>query len=131
MTEEDKYVLRHEWERNNGKIYQRINEVDNKHVNLHNDLRLLVTRLDDSSKIFNDNQKETIRTLEKINTNVTGLNERIRDVEYSSRSVKERLDTMESTADERRKGNAQIWVAVIGSIATIVVGALTFAQVFF
>lgn len=131
MTDEDKYVLRHEWERNNGKIHQRINEVDNKHVNLHNDLRLLVTRLDDSSKIFNDNQKETIRTLEKINTNVTGLNERIRDVEYSSRSVKERLDTMEATADERRKGNAQIWVAVIGSIATIVVGALTFAQVFF
>ena len=131
MTNEDKYVLRHEWERNTGKIHQRINEVDNKHVNLHNDLRLLVTRLDDSSKIFNDNQKETIRTLEKIITNVTGLNERIRDVEYSSRSVKERLDTMESTADERRKGNTQIWVAVIGSIATIVVGALTFAQVFF
>ena len=131
MTNEDKYVLRHEWERNNGKIYQRINEVDNKHVNLHSELRLLVTRLDDSSKIFNDNQKETIRTLEKINTNVTGLNERIRDVEYSSHSVKERLDKMESTADERRKGNAQIWVAVIGSIATIVVGALTFAQVFF
>lgn len=128
---EDKYVLRHEWEKSKGKIHERINEVDNKHVNLHNDLRLLVTRLDDSSRTFSDNQIETNKTLEKINNNVTGLNDRIRDVEYGYETTTQRLGNIESSVDERRKGNVQIWIAVIGSIGVVIAGALTFAQVFF
>ena len=47
MPSEDKYVLRHEWERANRNIDGKINEVDNKHIALHNDLKLLVTRLND------------------------------------------------------------------------------------
>lgn len=31
---EDKYVLKHEWEKAKGKIHERINEVDNKHTDI-------------------------------------------------------------------------------------------------
>lgn len=127
---EDKYVLRHEWERSRGKIHERINDVDNKHVNLHNDLRLLVTRLNDSNNTLIKSQTTTNETLNKINDNLTGFNDRIKDVEYTSTTTVKRLDSIESSVTERQKGNVQIWVAIIGSIGTIIVGALGLAQLF-
>lgn len=127
---EDKYVLRHEWERSRGKIHERINDVDNKHVNLHNDLRLLVTRLNDSNDTLIKSQTTTNETLNKINDNLTGFNDRIKDVEYTSTTTVKRLDSIESSVSERQKGNVQIWVAIIGSIGTIIVGALGLAQLF-
>lgn len=127
---EDKYVLRHEWERSRGKIHERINDVDNKHVNLHNDLRLLVTRLNDSNDTLIKSQTTTNETLNKINDNLTGFNDRIKDVEYTSTNTVKRLDSIESSVTEKQKGNVQIWVAIIGSIGTIIVGALGLAQLF-
>lgn len=127
---EDKYVLRHEWERSRGKIHERINDVDNKHVNLHNDLRLLVTRLNDSNNTLIKSQTTTNEMLNKINDNLTGFNDRIKDVEYTSTTTVKRLDSIESSVTERQKGNVQIWVAIIGSIGTIIVGALGLAQLF-
>ena len=41
---EDKYVLRHEWEKSRGKIHERINEVDNKHTDNFNSLLNKVDR---------------------------------------------------------------------------------------
>lgn len=131
MAEEDKYVLRHEWEKNTGKIHQRINEVDNKHIALHNDLKLLVTRLNDSNDTLIKSQLTTNKTLEKINDNLIGFNDRIKDVEYTSDTTVKRLDTIENFVSERQKGNMQIWVAIIGAIATVFVGALGFAATFF
>lgn len=127
---EDKYVLRHEWERSRGKIHERINDVDNKHVNLHNDLRLLVTRLNDSNDTLIKSQTTTNETLNKINDNLTGFNDRIKDVEYTSTTTIKRLDSIESSVTERQKGNVQIWVAIIGGIASIVAGSFGLAQLF-
>lgn len=127
---EDKYVLRHEWERSRGKIHERINDVDNKHVNLHNDLRLLVTRLNDSNDTLIKSQTTTNETLNKINDNLTGFNDRIKDVEYTSTTTVKRLDSIESSVSERQKGNVQIWVAIIGGIASIVAGSFGLAQLF-
>ena len=131
MADEDKYVLRYEWERGQGKIHQRINDIDNKHMNLHNDLKLLVTRLNDSNDTLIKSQMTTNETLNKINNNLTGFNDRIKDVEYTSDTTVKRLDTIESTVSERKKGNIQIWVAIIGAIAVVIGGAFSFASVFF
>lgn len=131
MADDDKYVLRYEWERGQGKIHERINEVDNKHIGLHNDLKLLVTRLNDSNDALIKSQMTTNETLNKINDNLTGFNDRIKDVEYTSDSTVKRLDTIESTVSERKKGNLQIWVAIITATATVIVGALGFATIFF
>lgn len=131
MTDEDKYVLRYEWEKSKHNVYDRINEVDNKHVNLHNDLRLLVTRLNDSNDTLIESNKTMNETLKKINENLTGFNDRIKDVEYNSTTYFNRLDKIENTVTEREKGNIQIWVAVISAIAVVVGGAFSFATVFF
>ena len=42
--DENKYVLRHEWERSRGKINERINEVDKKHTDNFNGLLNKVDR---------------------------------------------------------------------------------------
>jgi len=131
MADEDKYVLRYEWERGQGKLHQRINDIDNKHMSLHNDLKLLVTRLNDSNDALIKSQMTTNETLNKINDNITGFNDRIKDVEYTSDATVKRLDTIESTVSERKKGNLQILVAIITATATVIVGALGFATVFF
>ncbi|MCP6640350.1 hypothetical protein NL504_27930, partial [Klebsiella pneumoniae] len=59
MMEEDKYVSRYEWEKSKSKLHSRINEVDNKHLALHNDLKLLVTRLNDSNDALIQSQLTT------------------------------------------------------------------------
>ena len=131
MPDEVKYVLRHEWERANRNIDGKINEVDNKHIALHNDLKLLVTRLNDSNDTLIQSQLTTNKTLEKINDNLIGFNNRIKDVEHTSDITIKRLDSIENFVSERQKGNMQIWVAIIGAISTVLVGALGFAATFF
>lgn len=131
MPSEDKYVLRHEWERANRNIDGKINEVDNKHIALHNDLKLLVTRLNDSNDALIQSQLTTNKTLKKINDNLIGFNNRIKDVEHTSDITIKRLDSIENFVSERQKGNMQIWVAIIGAISTVLVGALGFAATFF
>lgn len=131
MPSEDKYVLRHEWERANRNIDGKINEVDNMHIALHNDLKLLVTRLNDSNDALIQSQLTTNKTLEKINDNLIGFNNRIKDVEHTSDITIKRLDSIENFVSERQKGNMQIWVAIIGAISTVLVGALGFAATFF
>ncbi|MBO0387531.1 hypothetical protein JWK66_09305 [Staphylococcus simulans] len=131
MPSEDKYVLRHEWERANRNIDGKINEVDKKHIVLHNDLKLLVTRLNDSNDTLIQSQLTTNKTLEKINDNLIGFNNRIKDVEHTSDITVKRLDSIENFVSERQKGNMQIWVAIIGAISTVLVGALGFAATFF
>ncbi|OFN21607.1 hypothetical protein [Staphylococcus sp. HMSC055C03] len=131
MPSEDKYVLRHEWERANRNIDGKINEVDKKHIVLHNDLKLLVTRLNDSNDALIKSQLTTNKTLEKINDNLIGFNDRIKDIEHTSDTTVKRLDSIENFVSERQKGNMQIWVAIIGAISTVLVGALGFAATFF
>lgn len=131
MTDENRYVLRHELESTKGALNKRINEVDNKHTGLNNDLNILVTRLTESNNLLISTQDKTNSTLEKINNNLTGFNDRIRDVEYITEDTTKRLDVIEKTTMERQKGNIQIWVAIISAIAAVIVGALGFAQIFF
>lgn len=127
---EDKYVLRHEWERSRGKVHERINEVDNKHVNLHNDLKLMVTTNINSTDMLLKSNDKTNNILEKIDDKLDGYNERIINVENGINNTKNRLKSIETTVTERQKGNVQIWVAIIGLIGTITVGALGLAQLF-
>ena len=117
--------------RDSRNIDGKINEVDNKHIALHNDLKLLVTRLNDSNDALIQSQLTTNKTLEKINDNLIGFNNRIKDVEHTSDITIKRLDSIENFVSERQKGNMQIWVAIIGAISTVLVGALGFAATFF
>lgn len=131
MAEEDKFVLRHEWEKSKGKVHERINEIDNKHMNLHNDINLKVTTMGNLLERISDNGDKTNETLNMTNQILTEQKDQMKDVKYKVETTINRVDNIESSISERQKGNIQIMVAVISTIGTIVVGALGLAQFFF
>lgn len=131
MAEENKFVLRHEWEKSKGKVHERINEIDNKHMNLHNDINLKVTTMGNLLERISDNGDKTNETLNMTNQILTEQKDQMKDVKYKVETTINRVDKIESSVSERQKGNVQIMVAVITTIGTIVVGALGLAQLFF
>lgn len=131
MAEENKFVLRHEWEKSKGKVHERINEIDNKHMNLHNDINLKVTTMGNLLERISDNGDKTNETLNMTNQILTEQKDQMKDVKYKVETTINRVDNIESSISERQKGNVQIMVAVITTIGTIVVGALGLAQFFF
>lgn len=131
MAEENKFVLRHEWEKSKGKVHERINEIDNKHMNLHNDINLKVTTMGNVLERISDNGDKTNETLNMTNQILTEQKDQMKDVKYKVETTINRVDNIESSISERQKGNIQIMVAVITTIGTIVVGALGLAQFFF
>lgn len=131
MAEENKFVLRHEWEKSKGKVHERINEIDNKHMNLHNDINLKVTTMGNLLERISDNGDKTNETLNMTNQILTEQKDQMKDVKYKVETTINRVDNIESSVSERQKGNVQIMVAVISTIGTIVVGALGLAQFFF
>lgn len=131
MAEENKFVLRHEWEKSKGKVHERINEIDNKHMNLHNDINLKVTTMGNLLERISDNGDKTNETLNMTNQILTEQKDQMKDVKYKVETTINRVDNIESSISERQKGNIQIMVAVITTIGTIVVGALGLAQFFF
>lgn|SRR5699024_3488211 len=131
MAEENKFVLRHEWEKSKGKVHERINEIDNKHMNLHNDINLKVTTMGNVLERISDNGDKTNETLNMTNQILTEQKDQMKDVKYKVETTINRVDNIESSISERQKGNVQIMVAVITTIGTIVVGALGLAQFFF
>lgn len=131
MAEENKFVLRHECEKSKGKVHERINEIDNKHMNLHNDINLKVTTMGNVLERISDNGDKTNETLNMTNQILTEQKDQMKDVKYKVETTINRVDNIESSISERQKGNVQIMVAVITTIGTIVVGALGLAQLFF
>lgn len=131
MPEENKFVLRHEWIEKNGKIYSHINDIDNKHVNLHNDLKIIVTSLSSNTEALTKASEKTNNILESIDEKMDGYNDRIKNVEFNVETTTKRVDEIEHSVSERKKGNVQLWVAIIGALGTVIVGALGFAQLFF
>lgn len=131
MAEENKFVLRHEWEKSKGKVHERINEIDNKHMNLHNDINLKVITMGNVLERISDNGDKTNETLNMTNQILTEQKDQMKDVKYKVETTINRVDNIESSVSERQKGNVQIMVAVITTIGTIVVGALGLAQFFF
>lgn len=128
MENDDKYVLRTDYLEDRSKIYKEINKVDKRHTDLHNDLRLLVTKLNENNKTLIDSQKVTNTTLEKINDNLSGFKDRISNVEYVSNDTVKRVETIEKNTAEKQKGTLEIWVALIAIVPGILGAAAAFAQ---
>lgn len=128
MENESKFVLRTDYLEDRSKIYKEINKVDKRHTELHTDLRLLVTKLNENNKTLIDSQKVTNTTLEKINDNLSGFKDRISNVENVSNDTVKRVETIEKNTAEKQKGTLEIWVALIAIIPGILGAAAAFAQ---
>ncbi len=131
MPDENRYVLKTDHIADISKLTVRIKDVDSKHMELHNDLKLTINSLSISTQALTETSKKTNHILESIDEKMDGYNDRIKNVEFNVETTTKRVDNIEHSVSERKKGNVQLWVAVISAIATVIVGALGFAQLFF
>ena len=127
----ERYVLKHEFEQTKGNIHKRINEVDNKHDEKHNNLNLIL-------HTFIEQQRPLGKTLSSIDDEVKKLNntmgvydKRVTDIEYSYKDHNRRLSDIEDAQKSKHKSNTQIIVALIGLIGGLGSAAFGLAQFFF
>lgn len=131
MPDENKYVLKSDHIADIGKLTGRIKDVDSKHMQLHSDLKLTINSLSISTQALTETSKKTNLILESIDEKMDGYNDRTKNLEFKVETTTKRVDNIENSVSERKKGNIQLWVAIIGTLGTVIVGALGFAQIFF
>jgi chromosome segregation ATPase len=100
---EDKYVLRHEWENSRGKIHQRINDVDSKHTDLHNQLLSKVDRQTLLQEKSFESQERSEKHLEKMSESLSTVGTRVTDLEYESKTNKKDIESLQGTLARRRQ----------------------------
>lgn len=128
---EDKYVLRHEWERGQGKLNQRINEVDSKHKDNYNQLLNKVDRQTLYQKQQFESQKRSEKHLESMSESMSNVGTRLTDLEYESKTHSKDIQGLMGTLDQKAKGNTQIIVAWIGVAAVVLPALITLVSQFF
>lgn len=131
MPDENRYVLKADHIADISKLTGRIKDVDSKHMELHNDLKLTINTLSMSTQALTESSKKTNHILESIDEKMDGYNDRIKNVEFNIETTTKRVDSIEHSVSDRKRGNVQLWVAIIGTLGTVIVGALGFAQIFF
>lgn len=128
---DDKYVLRSEWLHNTGKIYERINENDKKHLEAYNSLNSKIERQTGLQEKQFESQERQEKHLEKISDVVESFGDEFKDVQYTVRSHDTQLEQINKSISEKQKGNVQVVVALIGGGTSIIVAAVGLAKILF
>ncbi|MCE4960567.1 hypothetical protein [Staphylococcus chromogenes] len=131
MSDENKYVLRHEWESSRGKIYEKINENDRKHTEALNNLEKTVDRQTILQERSFESQERSEKHLEKLNTTMENFGRDFNDVKYKVQSHDEKLQSVQSIISDKQKGNVQITTAIISGVFMVIVAAIGLAQYIF
>ncbi|PNZ60953.1 hypothetical protein CD110_04065 [Staphylococcus casei] len=122
MTNDD-YVRRHEWEKSKGKFHERINEVDNKHVENYNHLLNTVDRQTLLQEKAFESQEKSEKHLENISESLTTVGTRVTELEYETRTHDKDIRGLQGTLAAETKGNRDVLLAWIG-VAGVVLGPL-------
>ncbi|WP_239709423.1 MULTISPECIES: hypothetical protein [unclassified Mammaliicoccus] len=129
MEKDDRYyVPRYEWERGQGKLNQRINEVDQKHSNLNSRLSTKIELQTQLQQQTLDKQSESNEYLKSLNITMSEFGQRVVDLEYKTSANIEDIAEVKNIVEQRKKDNKDIWVAIIGGIAVLGSAALGLAQ---
>lgn len=128
---EDKYVLRTEWIQNTGKIYEKINENDRKHLEAYNSLNSKIERQTGLQEKQFESQERQEKLLEKISGVVERFGDEFKDVQYTVRSHDTQLEQINKSILEKQKGNVQVVVALIGGGTSIIAAAVGLAKILF
>lgn len=128
---DDKYVLRSEWLHNTGKIYERINENDKKHLEAYNSLNSKIERQTGLQEKQFESQERQEKHLEKISDVVESFGNEFKDVQYTVRSHDTQLEQINKSILEKQKGNVQVVVALIGGGTSIIAAAVGLAKILF
>lgn len=129
---EDKYVLRHEWERSRGKLSERINEVDNKHTDNFNSLLNKVDRQTLLQEKAFESQARSEKHLEKMSEALSTVGTRVTDLEYETKSHEKEIKNLQGTVEAEAKGNREVigyWLGFAGVVLVPLISVV--ANIFF
>ncbi|MCE5038387.1 hypothetical protein [Staphylococcus auricularis] len=129
---EDKYVLKHEWQESNGKINEKMNQIDNKHTKNYTDLLNRIDKQTILQEKFFESQSKSEQHLEKISTSLSDMGYRVRDLEHDSDTNKKSIQMIQNKIEDEAKGNRDVIVAWISVVGVVLVPIITLvANVFF
>lgn len=128
---EDKYVLRTEWIQNTGKIYEKINENDRKHIEAYSTLDKRLEKQTGLQEKQFESQERLEKHLEKISGVIEKVGNEFTDVKYTVKSHETQLENINKSISDKQKGNVQVVIALIGGGATIIGAAIGLAQYIF
>ncbi|REH80020.1 hypothetical protein [Staphylococcus felis] len=131
MSEENKYVLRHEWEKSRGNIYKKINENDRKHSEALNKLEKTVDRQVLLQQNAFESQKRSEKHLENLNTTMDKIGSEFIEIKYKVKNHEDILNNVKSVISEKQKGNVQITTSIVSGIFAVIAAALGLAHYFF
>lgn len=118
MTNNDFLKIR-DWESEKRKIEKQINEVDTKHTENYNNL---INRLDVQTVVQRntyESQKKSEKHLENISQNISKVGERVTRLEFSNKNNEKEIKRIQTTLEEKSKGNTNIIVAWIGVVGVL------------
>lgn len=127
MSNENDYIKRHEFERSNGKIYERINETDRKLVELSG-------KIDTQNAIQEKNfqsQERSEKHLEKISGEISKVKDGFNDVKNKVDRHTEELNRINKTVGDKQKWNIGIATAIVTGIFGFLSAAMQLAPVIF
>lgn len=131
MTDEHKFLQKHEFEIAKNKIYERINDNDRKHTDAINSLEKTFDRQISVQERYFESQERSEKHLEKLSGTMERLGDEVVDIKYKVKSHDDTLINVKGVISEKQKGNAQITVAIISGVFMVIAAAFGFAQVFF
>lgn len=121
---EEKYVLKHEYEVDKGKIYKRINEEKT-------DTNARISDLDKLTHVFIESQKPIAKGFEKMDEQLEKLNKTMSSSHETIIDHGRRIESIEKNVTSREKHNTTIWGYVIAGIFGLLTTALGLAQFLF
>lgn len=127
MSEENDYVKRHEFERSNGKIYERINQTDKQIIALNG-------KIDTQNAIQEKNyqsQERSEKHLEKISGEITSFKDGFNEIKNQVDKHSDELDKINATVSDKQKWNVGIATAIISGIFALLGTAMQLAPLIF
>ena len=127
MSEENDYVKRHEFERSNGKIYERINQTDKQIIALNG-------KIDTQNAIQEKNyqsQERSEKHLEKISGEITSFKDGFNELKNQVDKHSDELDKINATVSDKQKWNVGIATAIISGIFALLGTAMQLAPLIF
>ncbi len=128
---DDKYVLRHEWERSTGKIYERINENDKKQTEAINSLNNKVDKQTLIQEQTYESQKKQESHLEKISDKMTGFVSEVNDLKYKVKGLDDQLESFGQIISKKQSFNVGIATAIVGGVFSLLTAAVGLAPILF
>lgn len=127
LSEENDYVKRHEFERSNGKIYERINQTDKQIIALNG-------KIDTQNAIQEKNyqsQERSEKHLEKISGEITSFKDGFNEVKNQVDKHSDELNKINATVSDKQKWNVGIATAIISGIFALLGTAMQLAPLIF